>query len=592
MTFTVTRTGANATPITVNYATADDSALAGSDFAPTSGTLTFAPSASVTETQTITVILANDSTYESVEQFLVNLSGASGATIADGQGLATITNDDAAPVISVGDIVVSEEAGTATFTVTLTGPTALPISVDYATTDGTAVSTGSATPGTPDYTATSGTLNFGPSSSATQTLTVTVSLANDLVVEGTEQFVLNLSNPSNGATIADSQGIATVTDSDTLPDITPPVLTTPTAITTEATEASGARSAIVMFAASANDVVDGVVPVTFKEGAVAVQSGDAFSIGLHTITATAADSSGNSSTGTFTIEVLPLHLIGTPNNDSYNALPGQEAIDAGLGTDTITFDFKLVDATVTYQGNKIIVDGPSGSHTVLTGFEVFNFTDGTVHNDDSSPLIDDLFYYSKYHDVWNAHVDADAHYNSIGWHEGRDPDAFFSTAVYLSANPDVKAAGVNPLMHFDAPAGRKAACRRSLSIRRLSRRQPGRESGGIDPLRHFLTNGAQEGRQPFAPGELVAANGFDYVYYLNHNPDVAAAGVDPFQHFQTVGWQGGRNPNALFDTNGYLATYTDVHANPLDHYNDSAGTKAATRQSASTLPLIWPPTTT
>ena len=77
-------------------------------------------------------------------------------------GVGTITNDDAAPAISVGDIVVSEEAGTATFTVTLTGPTALPISVDYATGDGTAVSIGSATPGTPDYTASSGTLTFNP----------------------------------------------------------------------------------------------------------------------------------------------------------------------------------------------------------------------------------------------------------------------------------------------------------------------------------------------------------------------------------------------------------------------------------------------
>ena len=32
---------------------------------------------------------------------------------------------------------------------------------------------------------------------------------------------------------------------------------------------------------------------------------------------------------------------------------------------------------------------------MLTGFEVFKFTDGTVHNDDGSPLVDDLFYYSQ-----------------------------------------------------------------------------------------------------------------------------------------------------------------------------------------------------
>ena len=47
------------------------------------------------------------------------------------------------------------------------------------------------------------------------------------------------------------------------------------------------------------------------------------------------------------------------------------------------------------------------------------------------------------------------------------------------------------------------------------------------------------------------------------------------------GWKEGRNPNALFDTNGYLATYTDVAAadvNPLDHYNNSAGTRGAIRR--------------
>jgi hypothetical protein len=130
------------------------------------------------------------------------------------------------------------------------------------------------------------------------------------------------------------------------------------------------------------------------------------------------------------------------------ALPGNERIDALTGVDTITVGFKLTDATVSFVGNTVIIDGPS-SHTVLTGFEVFNFTDGTVNNNDADPLVDDLFYYSQYHDVWNAHVDADQHYHQYGWHEGRDPDAFYSTSTYLSANPDVRAAGVDPLLHFD-----------------------------------------------------------------------------------------------------------------------------------------------
>ena len=77
--------------------------------------------------------------------------------------------------------------------------------------------------------------------------------------------------------------------------------------------------------------------------------------------------------------------------------------------------------------------------------------------------------------------------------------------------------------------------------------------------------------RPSCACHLVAANGFDYVFYLNHNPDVAAAGVDPFVHFMTFGWTEGRNPNAHFDVNGYLANYPDVDAanvNPLTHYGE------------------------
>src|SRR6185295_6550967 len=110
--------------------------------------------------------------------------------------------------------------------------------------------------------------------------------------------------------------------------------------------------------------------------------------------------------------------------------------------------FNLVDATFTWLGNQVVVDTAS-SHTVLNGFERFVFNDGTVNNNDGNPLVDDLFYYSRYHDVWNAHVDADAHYNSSGWHEWRDPSAFFSTSFYLAVYQDVKAAGVNPLVQFD-----------------------------------------------------------------------------------------------------------------------------------------------
>jgi ELWxxDGT repeat protein len=268
----------------------------------------------------------------------------------------------------------------------------------------------------------------------------------------------------------------------------------------------------------------------------------------------------------------PVTLQGTPGDDTFTALSGSERIDAFGGTDTVIFNFKLTDATITFSGNQVIVDTVS-SHTVLTGFEIYQFTDGTVNNNDGNPLVDDLYYYSRYHDVWNAHGDADQHYAQTGWHELRNPNPFFDTGFYLSVYPDVKAAGVNPLTQYDQTgwtAGREPST--AFDGPAYLAANPDVAAAHVDPLAQFLANGEQEGRQPIALTSLITPNGFDYVYYLQHNPDVAAAHIDPFQHFETVGWKEGRNPNALFDVSGYLATYADVaaaHVNPLDQYHQT-----------------------
>ena len=90
--FSVTLSAASSQTVTVNYATADGSAkVATRDYAAVSGTLTFAPGQT---TQTIAVPVIGDKRKEKDETFFVNLSGPSNATIADGQGRGTITNDD------------------------------------------------------------------------------------------------------------------------------------------------------------------------------------------------------------------------------------------------------------------------------------------------------------------------------------------------------------------------------------------------------------------------------------------------------------------------------------------------------------------
>jgi hypothetical protein len=201
--FTVTKSGSTSSSFTVNYATANGSAIAGSDYTATSGTLTFGPADS---SLTITVPTINDSVAEATENMTVNLSGASGgATITDPQGIGTITDNDV-PSFSVNNVSVTE-GGNLVFGVTMTGQTAINFSVNYATANGTATA-GS------DYTAASGTLTFGPSSAASVTQNVTVATIDDTISEPNETVMLNLSGATGGATISTSQGTGTIIDND------------------------------------------------------------------------------------------------------------------------------------------------------------------------------------------------------------------------------------------------------------------------------------------------------------------------------------------------------------------------------------------
>ena len=87
-------------PVTVNYATADGTANAGSDYTVAAATLTFAPGVT---SATIRVPILNDAVAEPTETFTVNLSNATGGVITAGQGVATIADDDATKFYVVND---------------------------------------------------------------------------------------------------------------------------------------------------------------------------------------------------------------------------------------------------------------------------------------------------------------------------------------------------------------------------------------------------------------------------------------------------------------------------------------------------------
>jgi hypothetical protein len=204
-TFTVTKTGNTALNSSVNFTTVDGTALiADSDYQLNSGSLTFLPADT---TKQITVLVNGDTKFESGDAFTVHLSGATGATISDADGLGTITNDDTAPTFAIDDVTHNEgNAGTTsyTFTVTKTGSTALNSSVNFTTVDGTATTADT------DYALNSGTLNFLPADTTKQ---ITVLVNGDAKVETDEAFTVHLSTPV-GATISDADGTGTITNDD------------------------------------------------------------------------------------------------------------------------------------------------------------------------------------------------------------------------------------------------------------------------------------------------------------------------------------------------------------------------------------------
>ncbi len=124
-------------------------------------------------------------------------------------------------------------------------------------------------------------------------------------------------------------------------------------------------------------------------------------------------------------------------------------------------------------------------------------------------------------DVRAAGLSAEDHFRRFGQREGRDPNRFFDTAAYLTANPDVAAA-----------------------VR----------AGVVTGVDHFLRFGQFEGRNPNSQ--------FDTPAYLAANPDVAAAVrsgvVTGFEHFLMFGASEDRAPNGTFRVRDYLDDNPDV----------------------------------
>ncbi|MFT3954992.1 MAG: Calx-beta domain-containing protein [Piscinibacter sp.] len=341
-------------PVTVNYATSNGTATAGSDYAATTGTLTFAAGETV---KTVTVDINDDATAEALERINFNLSGASGATIVDGSGVAEIGANDAAavaqPTMNVADTLVAESDAYVDIVVTLSAPSASATSAFYT------MSNGSATNG-PDYRYFSGTVSFAAGQT---TQTVRVALPEDFVTETLESFSFTIYSPT-GAVLGKPTGTITIVDNDT-PGVD---------------VFSYGRSDDVYTVDQATDVV----VENPGGGTDRVNSSVTYTLGVNvenlTLTGTdAINGTGNASNNVLTGNSAANQLSGLAGNDTISGGAGADTMIGGAGNDTYTVD-NAGDVITELNGGGTDTVFSNRTYTLSTYLEHLTLTGTTAIN--------------------------------------------------------------------------------------------------------------------------------------------------------------------------------------------------------------------
>jgi hypothetical protein len=182
--------------VEVDFETSDGTAVSGTDYGTESG-LAVTGTVQIEFghiTETVLVDIIDDNIDELDETFSVTLDNASNAFLAKASGEALILDNDGPEIALDGDVVVEEgDSGSsiAEFTVTLSESSVQPVTVFYATSNGTAMA-GS------DYGATSGMLTFVPGAT---TQTIDVEVLGDTISEPDETFTILLSDADNGSLV-------------------------------------------------------------------------------------------------------------------------------------------------------------------------------------------------------------------------------------------------------------------------------------------------------------------------------------------------------------------------------------------------------
>ena len=212
---TVLRKGGSTGNLTVGFATADVTAIAGQDYTSTSGTLSFA---SGETSKNIQVPILEDGDTEPDEFFTIALRNASDIeSLSEPTTVFVVLQDrTTVPFVSVESRFIREgDSGstTETFTASLSAQTGRTITVNYATSAAIASGGVSCNNQGTDYETTAGTLTFQPRNTL---LSIPIKICGDTSAEANETFQIILSEPNNGDELGFFNGLATILDDDVL----------------------------------------------------------------------------------------------------------------------------------------------------------------------------------------------------------------------------------------------------------------------------------------------------------------------------------------------------------------------------------------
>ncbi|WP_413175631.1 beta strand repeat-containing protein [Anabaena azotica] len=379
--FAVTLSNPSTQTITVAYQTGNITATAGSDYIAQTGTITFNPGET---SKTVSVVINGDTVTESDETFRVTLNTPTNATIADGEGIGTITNDEI-PTLTVNNVTVVEGLdNNAIVTFTLSGLLNQAVSVNYTTTAGTAAANS-------DYTPVSGTLTIPAN---TLTGTVSIPIINNTTNEANETFNLVLSNPV-GVALSNTTAIITITDTrQSITTVTLPAGVENLQLTgTAAINGTGNTDSNILTGNSANNILAGSdgsdtyrFTATSVLGSDTIQETATGGIDIIDFTGTTAAATLNLGlTTTQTVVTTNLSLTLSANNVIENIIGGNGAdnftgnvisnsLTGGLGNDTLRGG-DGADSLTGGAGNDILSGDAGNDQFIYSSGKAFVTTD-------------------------------------------------------------------------------------------------------------------------------------------------------------------------------------------------------------------------